>query len=42
MDKVINTGSKINWFDVGYQIVIFVVLISLIVFLIKIIKKVKK
>nr|WP_282599495.1 hypothetical protein [Priestia megaterium] len=42
MEEVINTGSKINWFDVGYQIIIFVLLISLIVFLIKIFKKMKK
>ncbi|WP_338448465.1 hypothetical protein R4Z09_19850 [Niallia oryzisoli] len=42
MGEVINVGSKINWFDVGYQIFIIVLLISLIVFLIKIFKKVKK
>jgi len=42
MDEVINTGSKINWFDVSYQIIIFVLLIAFIVFLIKMFKKVKK
>ena len=42
MEKVTNVGSEINWFDVGYQIVVFVLLIALIVFLIKFFKKVRK
>ncbi|MBT2719172.1 hypothetical protein [Bacillus sp. ISL-57] len=41
MDEVINVGSQINWFDVGFQIIIFVLLISLIVFLIKFSRKQK-
>lgn len=42
MEKVTSVGSKINWFDIGFQIVVFALLIALIVFLIKFFKKVRK